>query len=478
MTGKILVPLDGSKLSEVALPYAEELASRLGYEVTLINVRLPAEDPYHPVLQSYLEITAEKIKRNIQASLAENKRKVTEVESVVVGSGILVDHPAEGILTYADEKDISLIVMATHGRTGVKRWALGSIADKVVRTSTHPVLMVRANIDRDKEVSLGNILVPLDGSKQSEVVLPHIENIASKLKSKVILLHVIEQPYHVYAGTHGVVDVRYTKEELEVRRAGIKKYLTRVGKSYIKNGAKMSVRVKVGKVVAEEIIKLAEEANIDIIAMSTHGRSGFSRWEYGSVTDKVLHAGNTPLFLVREPAIKQKGEVQKTVTVLETIDSLVGDLASDDGIVRVKARKSLVAMGKQVVGPLIEALKSKKNWVRWEAAKTLAEINDPSATQSLVNALEDDEFDVRWLAAEGLIHIGAKTMEPLLKALMERPDSLWLREGAHHILHDLRETNFKESVKPVLAALEDVQPSLEVASAAEEALDVIGQKHS
>ncbi len=472
MSGKILVPLDGSKLAEVALPYAEELASGLGYGVTLINVRSPAEDPYHPVLKYYLQSMAEKTRRNIQASPAENKRKATGVGSVVTGSGIMVGHPAEGILDYADNEDVSLIIMATHGRTGIKRWALGSIADKVVRASTHPILMVRASIDVHKEVRLGNILVPLDGSKQSEVVLPHIKNLASKLKSKVILLHVIVQPYHVYAGTEGVVEVPYTKEELKMKKADAKNYLERVGRSFMGKGIRTSTQIKVGE-AAEEIIKLAKESSIDIVAMSTHGRSGFSRWEHGSVADKVLHAGSTPLLLLREPAMKQKRRRRKTATGLETVDSLVGNLASDDSVVRVKARKSLVTMGGQAVGPVVEALKSNKHWMRWEAAKTLAQISDPAAAQALVNALEDDEFDVRWLAAEGLVHIGAKAIEPLLTALTERPDSLWLREGAHHVLHDLPEANFKQTVKPVLAALEDVQPSLEVASSAEAALDVI-----
>jgi nucleotide-binding universal stress UspA family protein len=477
MYKRMLVPLDGSKLAEVALPYAEELAGRLGYEVTLVNVRSPAEDPYHPVLRSYLQSMAEKTKRNIQASLVENKRKATEVEPAVVGSGILVGHPAEGILDYADKEDVDLIVMATHGRTGIKRWALGSIADKVVRAATHPVLLVRANINIHKEVSLGNILVPLDGSKQSETVLPYIENLASKLKSNVILLHVIEQPYHVYAGTEGVVEVPYTKEELKVKKEDAENYLERVGEALAGKDVKASNLVEVGK-PAEEIVKLAQEPDIDIVAMSTYGRSGFSRWEHGSVADKILRVGNTPLLLIREPARKQQGEVQKTATELETVNSLIGNLASDDGVVRVKARKSLVTMGKQAVAPVIEALKSKKHWVRWEATKTLAQLGDPTATQALVNALEDEEFDVRWLAAEGLIHLGDKAIGILLKALTDRPDSAWLREGAHHVLHDLPEANFKQSIKPVLEALEDVQPSLEVAPAAEAALDIISQGHS
>jgi HEAT repeat protein len=157
----------------------------------------------------------------------------------------------------------------------------------------------------------------------------------------------------------------------------------------------------------------------------------------------------------------------------DTINALVTELGSQDGMVRVRARKSLVNIGYAAVGPLVEALASKQEWVRWEAAKTLAQIGDPSATQTLIEALHDKKFDIRWLAAEGLIHIGNKAVKPLLRALIEHPDSLWMREGAHHILHDLPENNLKETLKPVLHALEDVEPSLEVTVAAEAALDVI-----
>jgi nucleotide-binding universal stress UspA family protein len=475
MSDKILVPLDGSKLAEVALLYAEELARRLGYQIIMINVRSPAEDPYHAVLQSYVESKVDEAKHNIRTGLAKHRGKVTKVAAILVGSGILVGHPAEEIVDYAEKKDIDLIVMATHGRTGIRRWALGSVTNKVVRNTRRPVMLVRAqraHADARQKVRLDKILVPLDGSKQSETIIPYVENLASRLKAGLVLLHVIAQPYHVYAGTKGVVEVPYTKRELKMKKASAKNYLENLGRVLRSKGIRTKTQVGVGE-AAEEIIKLAEELNTDIVVMSTHGRSGFSRWEHGSVADKVLHAGNTPLLLVRGPIEKGDQAVLEAATQPQAVKSLVGDLASKDDMARVKARRALVAVGNQAVGPLVRALASKKHWVRWEAAKALGQIGNPAATQALVDALEDQEFDVRWLAAEGLIHIGAKVIEPLLKALTERPDSLWLREGAHHVLHDLPEPDLKEALRPVLRALEDVEPSVEAASAAKATLEII-----
>jgi ABC-type molybdenum transport system ATPase subunit/photorepair protein PhrA len=154
-----------------------------------------------------------------------------------------------------------------------------------------------------------------------------------------------------------------------------------------------------------------------------------------------------------ENRVKENDTVHGKKVSPETIKSLVADLGSQDGIVRVRTRKSLVSIGGQAVKPFVKALASKREWVRWEAAKPLGQIGDPAAVQALIEALEDKMFDVRWLADEGLISIGREALVPLLRALMEHPDSLWLREGVHHVLHDVDKEDFNEILQPVLASL-------------------------
>jgi len=149
---------------------------------------------------------------------------------------------------------------------------------------------------------------------------------------------------------------------------------------------------------------------------------------------------------------------------------LMSRLSDKDGLVRERARLALVYIGEQAVVPLIEALSDRRKKLRWEAARALSDIASPVAVPALVTALQDKDFDVRWLAAQGLIAIGREAIVPLLEALLEYSDSVWLRQGAHHVLHDLEEDDLEETLEPVMSALESLDPAVEVPVAARVAL--------
>ena len=172
--------------------------------------------------------------------------------------------------------------MATHGRSGISRWAVGSVADKVVRATTRqPLLLIRAKGShpdiRAKRI-LKKALVPLDGSIGSEAVIPYIMEIAPNLQMELTLLQVIPKNNHINADAEAYL--QSLRRRLEDR--GITtKYEIRVGAA------------------ADQIIDLADELAIDVVAMSTHGQTTVSLWPLGSVAQKVLIGGNTPLLLIR-----------------------------------------------------------------------------------------------------------------------------------------------------------------------------------
>lgn len=286
MYEKILVPLDGSELSELALPYSEDLSEKLGSEIILLHVCEPPGSRCFHIHHLYMERMSEITKEHLEGK--------TKVEPIVLSGNV-----AEEIIDYAEENNISLITMATHGRSGMKRWMLGSIADKVARETTKPVLLIRAKgvhpAVREKEI-LNNLVIPLDGSKESEAILPYIEELAPRLKAEVTLLQVIV-PTH-YTIEPPPTQVMYSKEEIEQLKAKTRDYLEKAGSGLEGKGVHVRFEVAVGK-EAEEIIKFADRTNADLVAMSTHGVSGFSQLFLGSVADRVLHIGNTPLLLVK-----------------------------------------------------------------------------------------------------------------------------------------------------------------------------------
>lgn len=149
-----------------------------------------------------------------------------------------------------------------------------------------------------------------------------------------------------------------------------------------------------------------------------------------------------------------------------TINQLIEQLGDRDGIRRQDAREKLVEIGSPAVPYLIKVLRSPNERVRWEAAKALGEIRDPWAAPALVQTLEDDEAAIRWLAATGLISLGRPSLRPLLEALEKHSDSMWMREGTHRILHALVREGIAEDALPVLEALEDIEPAVEVPIAA------------
>jgi nucleotide-binding universal stress UspA family protein len=292
MYEKILVPLDGSETSEVSLPYAEELAGRLGSALTLLYVIEQGEDLYKHMHQFYMQKMSETVTRNAQGYTKQ---------PIQVNTVTLKGNPADKIVEYANNENFGLIVMATHGRSGMKRLGLGSVAEKVVRATKKPVALIRAKGEkpdvRPKGI-LNRILLPLDGSKPGEIAVPYVAELASRLNSEITLIQAMATGYQATTDT-GYDYVVYSEQQMESFKKYTLSYLNTIASTLKEKGITVNAETVLGN-AAEEIIDFAEKKNFDLVAMSTHGRSGFGRWIFGSVAAKILHQGTTPLLLVRE----------------------------------------------------------------------------------------------------------------------------------------------------------------------------------
>jgi nucleotide-binding universal stress UspA family protein len=300
MYRKILVPLDGSELSEKALPHAVDIAQRFSGDITLLYVRLPAEDPYHPELQSYLNRTAEELKKKARSTSASRETDI-KVEFDTVSAGGLVRRPAEAIVRYSDENGINLIVMASHGHSGIRHWALGGTSDKVLRMSSMPVLLVRAG--GNSCTAFDRIIVPLDGSETAECVFPHVKQIASVHgSSRIVLLHVIESTDSGITDGSGETGKSPTEkgipDSILKNKAKSMRYLRRIKKQTGLENDLVKIEVLEGN-VAESIVDYTAGSDTDLIIMSNCGSSGETKWPLGSIADRVLNHSDAPVLLVK-----------------------------------------------------------------------------------------------------------------------------------------------------------------------------------
>ena len=299
MYSKILIPLDGSKTAEKVLPYARYLAGKFKIPVELLAVIDIAEIATH--------ITAEKARfldGMIEEGMRTSETYLRGVAATFGGAAVkcTVDkgRADEAIVEKGESDTAMLIAMATHGRSGLNRFLLGSVAEKVLRGAANPLLLVRATEEAksDGEADFKTVIVPLDGSELAESVLPMVAGAAKKLGLEVILFRAYHIPYNAYAGDDGYYAVNYDDLIAAVRDEALE-YLDKKVAEVKKLGVeKVSLIAKEG-FAGDEIIALGRKTPAGLIAMCSHGRSGVKRWVLGSVTENVVRHTINPVLVAR-----------------------------------------------------------------------------------------------------------------------------------------------------------------------------------
>ena len=300
MYTRMLVPLDGSKLAENVLPYARALAGVLNLRIELLSV-VDSMDFARTTHAGHVR----DFDPIIEAAVREGEQYLENVArsftGITVDNCVVEQGQADQIIIEkaAGDKE-TLIGMATRGRSGIHRWLMGSVAEKVLRGATNPLLLVRGNEEgkSDGAATLKSIVVPLDGSKRAETVLPPAIDLAKKLSLEIVLT----RAYQIPMSTYGGADAAYIPNHdalLTLVREEAAAYLEAKVNELKQNGIeKVSSILLVGS-GADEIIDLARNTPDNLIAMCTHGRSGVKRWALGSVTEKVVRHSGDPVLVVR-----------------------------------------------------------------------------------------------------------------------------------------------------------------------------------
>lgn len=299
MFEKILVPLDGSTLAERALWPAVTIAKAMRARLVLMQVvsqiPLVVADPQ---LYDEMNRMGEEGALAYLRSVSANCPAQVQVE-LVVDSG----SPADALLDYAEQNSVDLIVMSSHGRSGVSRWVYGSVAEKMLRSAPCAVGVICARTETEM-FSHKRILVPLDGSPLAEMALQPALDLATAVGAEVHLLRVT-LPAHVMMETASMREV-FTQIAVE-ERVEAETYLQ---SKYMElpNDHLFFEVIMAKESVAESIISYVREHNIDLIVMSSHGRTGISRWMYGSVAEKVLHGACCATLIIRGEPVPEPSE--------------------------------------------------------------------------------------------------------------------------------------------------------------------------
>jgi nucleotide-binding universal stress UspA family protein len=293
MFTRILVPLDGSDNAERALPYARALARTLEIPVTLITVVETA---------AVFPKKVRDLDTRIQESMKSSEEYLKKISRTFAGASLQYTvekgKAEDAIITNAAADNRTLITMASHGRSGVGRWLLGSVAEKVVHGANNAVLVVRANheMTSEGEAAPDSIIVPLDGSSQAESVLLYVVELARAFHAKVTLLR-----------AYSLKQIIFSFEQYHPDLDGLKDALRWEAKTYLdEKVAQLKSRSLVDVFCSategdapETIIEMGKGAPRTLIAMSTHGGSMIKHWVLGSVTEKVLRHANNAVLIIR-----------------------------------------------------------------------------------------------------------------------------------------------------------------------------------
>jgi nucleotide-binding universal stress UspA family protein len=340
MFQRILVPLDGSRRAERAIPVAARIARTSGGSVVLVRAVNVAIGIWPSLAGDATGVPSalEADQAAAEAYLAAIKQ-APELAGITTETRIVSGPVGEAILAVAESSQVDLIVLCSHGYTGMTRWALGSVAEKVARYALVPVLVLREAGPVPAGPHPGvtrplRALVPLDGSVLAKAALAPAASLIAALSAPAQgTLHLVRVVKPVLPGReekdpeeheHFLYKAkRYLNATVEQMRAGL------VAPAVTDLALPVTWSVVIDTDVAAGIVRVAENGEdaegagvfgrCDVIAMATHGRGGVQRWAMGSITERVLHATKLPLLIVRPPDMLDKSKVTWDADTLSAI---------------------------------------------------------------------------------------------------------------------------------------------------------------
>ncbi len=297
MFSHILVPLDGSPLAECVLPHTVAIAQAFESRSTLLRVlerstttgRLKSVDP----------LEWQMVKAEVSAYLNGVTARLQEV-GLQAENALLEGQAAERVVQFAQSHDVKLMILSSHGRSGLSGWNVSGVVQKIILRAYVPTMIVRAYRPTSKGLTglrYRRLLVPLDGSQRAECVLPLAATLASHHSSQLVLAHIVSKPEMPRRAPLTREDIALTNQVTERNRQEATRYLDQL-KSRLPMDARI-IMMDSDNVIAS-LHELVEREEIDLVLLSAHGYSGGAKWPYGSVTISFIAYGTTPLLILQD----------------------------------------------------------------------------------------------------------------------------------------------------------------------------------
>jgi nucleotide-binding universal stress UspA family protein len=315
MFNRILVPLDSSSLAECVLPHLVAIARVYEPEVQLLRVSEPSGVTARLRMVDPVEWQIRK---------AEAKSYLSDVADRLLAAGLQVStqlydgRPAEQIIEAAHAWDADLILMSSHGLSGISPWNVSSVVQQVIHRARRSMMIIRAYQPVTSELTdlhYQRIFLPLDGSQRAEMTLTLAESLASAYGSEILAVHVVRQPELPCRATASQEDLQLVNQLTERNRAEALKYLEEL-KSRV--GVPIQTKLEVSPSVSRTLHQIAEEDSVDLTIISAHGYSGETRWPYGSVGLGFIVYGSTPLLILQDLPTNRIEPTQAEIAARET----------------------------------------------------------------------------------------------------------------------------------------------------------------
>ena len=309
MFDPILVPLDGSMLAECVLPHAVAISQAFKAKIILLHVldknRAGASTQLFDILNWQINKTEARL---YLKKIGDRLQKSGLQTEAIVLEGLA----AESITEFAQRQEMKLVILSSHGHSGLTKWGISSVTHKIILSAPTSVLIVRA--PQLKEQPYGRILVPLDGSWRAENVLPMVTLLARYHKSQIQIVHVVKPPEMARHMPPVQEDIDLSNRIVARNREEAVNYLNQVQLRSSLAGIDVQAHLITNNNATVALHELVDREQIDMVALSAHGYSGNNQWPYGSMVNNFILYGKVPLLIVQDlPVTEESSQVDMTV---------------------------------------------------------------------------------------------------------------------------------------------------------------------